>query len=49
MSGARELLREDALLDSPYARAKRETVTGGVIVDANALGIYARLTAGRWL
>jgi hypothetical protein len=45
MSGARELLREDALLDSPQARAKRETVTGRVIEDTNELG----LTAGRWL
>jgi hypothetical protein len=45
MSGAWELLREDALLDSPYARAKRETVTGRVIDDTNKLG----LTAGRWL
>ena len=27
----------------------REMVTHGVIEDANTLGLYARLAAGRWL
>jgi len=27
----------------------REMVTGGVIEDANTLGLYARLSAGKWL
>jgi ADP-ribose pyrophosphatase len=31
------------------AEELREMITHGVIEDANTLGLYARLTAGRWL